>query len=112
MHLREVTDAVDATTSGGSVFASFTGAPAGRLETSGGSIDVRFPQAAGVDLDAQTRGGRVAVALPFVLVQEERRRDRIGPRNWRRDRVVGSINGGGASLRLRTAGGDISVGAL
>jgi len=93
---------VEAATSGGNISVSFTGAPAGSLETSGGRIEVRFPETAGANLDAQTSGGRVEVAQRHSLRSGE-----DDPRH-----VVGQINGGGAALRLRTSGGNIAVGAL
>lgn len=92
---------VDAATSGGSILVSFADAPAGCLETSGGSIEVRLPEGAGVDLEARTSGGRVAVAPRLQL------RGDADPHC-----VVGTLNGGGPPLHLRTSGGNIAVGPL
>ena len=71
-------------TSGGGIRARFEGAPAGELETSGGSIDVAFPADVGAELDARSFGGRVEVDHD-------------------------SITSGGHLLRLRTSGGSIRV---
>jgi hypothetical protein len=96
--IREAAGQVEAATSGGGIQVSFTDAPAGTLSTSGGRIEVRFPQTAGANLDAETSGGRVDVAHPLTL------HGNADPHH-----VVGAINGGGAPLRLRTSGGSIYV---
>lgn len=98
--VRDAAGEVTATTSGGAIFSSFTGAPHGRLETSGGRIEVLVPVGAGADLDAQTSGGRVEVADALVVAA-----------TGDAQRLVGRLNAGGAPLRLRTAGGDIYLGA-
>ena len=89
---------VDVTTSGGPIFASFTGPPAGNLETSGGAIEVRFPQRAGTALDAETQGGHINIEHPLTVRGERTAH-----------RVAGVVNDGGAPLRLRTSGGSISI---
>ncbi|HVN87502.1 MAG TPA: DUF4097 family beta strand repeat-containing protein [Candidatus Binatia bacterium] len=99
IEVREAGEHIDATTSGGSVSVSFVGPPSGNLETSGGSIEARFPASAGATLDAETRGGQVEIEPPFTL-------DTTPSRH----RAQGRVNGGGASLRLRTSGGNIRVG--
>ena len=88
---------IDAKTSGGKLVASFLEDPAGRLETSGGSIEVVFPEEACVDLDAKTSGGHVRVEHHMDLHRSKRHHK------------VGTINGGGLPLRLRTTGGSIRV---
>jgi hypothetical protein len=90
--------AVDAKTSGGRIVASFVDDPAGRLETSGGSIEVTFPEDARADLDAKTSGGRVRVDHEVAFT-----------RPARKHHFVGEINGGGMRLSLRTSGGSIHV---
>jgi hypothetical protein len=89
---------VDAKTSGGSIFVEFAEQPCGKIETSGGAIEVAFPADTGMDLDAQTSGGRVRVD-PGMQVRGEQSRSR----------VRAEINGGGRRLRLRTSGGGIQV---
>lgn len=96
--LSDVRGPVRARTSGGSVSARFRGAPAGSLETSGGTVEVSFPADAALDLDARTSGGRIEVEHP-ILVQGS-----AGP-----SQIAGRINGGGPTLRLRTSGGNIHV---
>ena len=91
---------VVARTSGGGILAAFSGEPAGLLQTSGGSIEVRIPAGAGVNLDARTSGGRVQVEPPLRAT---------GPHSA--SHVIGEINAGGAPLRLRTSGGSIRVSA-
>ena len=98
IEVRDVAGRVDASTSGGRVAASFTGPPEGVLETSGGSIQVRFPAGEGASLDARTSGGRVRVDHPVQVTGK-----------LSSSHVVGEINGGGAELRLRTSGGGIRV---
>jgi len=96
--LLDVRGPVRARTAGGSITARFRGAPAGSLETSGGSVEAAFPEDAALDLDARTSGGRVEVEHP-ILVQGS-----SGP-----SQLAGRINGGGPTLRLRTSGGNIRV---
>jgi hypothetical protein len=93
-----VAGSIDARTSGGRIEASFVDEPCGRLETSGGAIEVVFREDLGADLDARTSGGRVEVEHPILLSDRSRR-----------SHVVGRINGGGLPLQLRTAGGSIRV---
>ncbi len=90
--------AVDARTSGGGISASFVDEPSGRLETSGGSIEVTMPADAGVDLDARTSGGQVRLDSELALKGRERRHH-----------VLGEVNGGGPKLALRTSGGSIRI---
>jgi hypothetical protein len=90
--------AIDARTSGGGITASFVDEPSGRLETSGGSIEVTMPADVGVDLDARTSGGQVRLDRELVLKGRERRHH-----------VSGEINGGGPTLTVRTSGGSIRI---
>ena len=89
---------VVAQTSGGAVLTRFTAAPAGSVETSGGTIEVAFPAGAGADLDALSHGGSVHVEHATHAVH------RVGPGHH-----TGRINGGGDTLRLRASGGSIHV---
>lgn len=94
---RGATGRLEAKTSGGSIRGEFTGAPSGVLETSGGGIEVSFPASERTSLDARTSGGRVRVDHA------------IRASGGSSSHVVGEINGGGPSLRLRTSGGGIRV---
>lgn len=89
---------VDARTSGGSISVRFDEAPGGRIETSGGGIDVEYPDGEGADLDAQTSGGQVEIDAAIPV-----RGDVAG------SRVRARLGDGGRSLRLRTSGGDIGI---
>ena len=98
LDLQEIAGNIEAHTSGGAIAASFSSAPSGALDTSGGRIEVCFAADAKVDLDAKTSGGNVEVE--HEVAGSESRSKRC---------VVGRINGGGAPLRLRTSGGNIRV---
>jgi hypothetical protein len=98
IRIRDVDGVVEAETSGGAISVRFTGAPAGELETSGGSIEVQFPPGKGVDLEAQTSGGRVSIDEEFAIS------GRAG-----RSEVEAKLNGGGPELSLETSGGNIRV---
>lgn len=91
-------DRVNADTSGGAINVRFTEAPSGVLETSGGNIDIEFPEDEGMDLDARTSGGSVRIDEQLTV------RGRVEP-----TRVEAEINEGGDRLRLRTSGGDIQI---
>jgi DUF4097 and DUF4098 domain-containing protein YvlB len=91
---------VVAETRGGSIDVGFAASPAGAIETRGGAIQVRIPTGAGVDLDAASSSGPVRIAASIAV---------DGSTDSRR--YVGKLNGGGAALRLRTAGGGIDVGS-
>ncbi len=89
---------IDARTSGGRVSASFVGEPAGRIETSGGSIHVVFPAELGTTLDARTSGGQVRVDHEITSEADNQPH-----------RVTGDLHGGGLPLKLKTSGGSIRV---
>lgn len=93
-----VSGAVHAKTVGGSIRTRFLRVPSGRVETRGGVIEVAFPASAGAHLDAAADGGRVHVehGVGSLAVADS-------------ERVVGAVNGGGPTLRLRSTEGDIHV---
>jgi hypothetical protein len=99
IRIRDVDGQVDAQTSGGSISVRFTGAPGGELATSGGSIHVEFPENEGVDLEAQTSGGRITIHKAFAVSGRVEQSE-----------VEAELNGGGAELSLETSGGNIRVG--
>jgi hypothetical protein len=98
IQVHEVGGPVAARTSGGSISARFEAAPAGLLETSGGSIEAEIPEEAGVHLDAHTSGGRIEIDAPV---------ERYG--DSEAGTLIGDIHGGGPTLELRTSGGNILV---
>jgi DUF4097 and DUF4098 domain-containing protein YvlB len=100
--LNSVADLISATTSGGNVKANITG-PIKRdavLSTSGGDVRVKVVKGASFLLDASTSGGDVNAEGLTLTIE----RGGVG-----KSRLVGSVNGGGSTLKLRSSGGDISV---
>jgi hypothetical protein len=97
-----VVSSLRAHTSGGSIRAAITGPLKEEcsLSTSGGSVSVSVDKTAAFRLDASTSGGGVD-ANGFSIAVENLSRDR--------NRLAGTVNGGGPLLKLRTSGGGISV---
>lgn len=96
IHLDEVSGSVKAGTSGGNIKANITKL-SGMLElkTSGGSIQATIPGNLGLDLDL--RGNAVRAELTnFSGVSKK-------------DKVLGTMNGGGIPVNLSTSGGNISL---
>jgi hypothetical protein len=100
IEIEEVHGAIDAETSGGSVRAYLSEPPRAdsSLRTSGGGITVVLADGIGVNLDARGSG---RVTSEFAVADGDADRDD--------DELVGTINGGGPMLKLRTAGGGIRV---
>ncbi len=98
IRVQEVKGAIDASTSGGSIRATITEQPGAdcHLSTSGGSVDVYLSGGVAVDVDA--RGNRVSSDLKI---------EPTGP--YTKSRKVGTINGGGPLLELRTSGGSVRI---
>jgi hypothetical protein len=100
--INAVAQLISATTSGGNVRATLT-EPLKQdavLGTSGGDVRVRVVKGASFELDASTSGGDVrAEGLTITIAK-----DGVG-----KSRLVGSVNGGGPRLKLRSSGGDITV---
>ena len=99
LRLGNISGKLTAETSGGSVSAILPSPVAGdvRLETSGGSITVVAPPNAGLTIDAETSAGHVSSDLPIAKLSADE------------DSLKGTVNGGGASLRLRTSAGSIEI---
>ncbi len=97
IEVREIEGRCSARTERGHVFARFSGAPAGELETSRGDVRVEVGHGAGAQLDARSRRGEVD----------------LGDLPWRGERspnaARGSLGPGGAPLRLYTARGTVKV---
>jgi DUF4097 and DUF4098 domain-containing protein YvlB len=99
IELHDVVGPVEARTERGAVFASFVGNPAGFLETRRGPVEVVLPMEAGADLDARSSRGSVEIAGGLAWIGEQGE-----------SQAQGSLNGGGAPLRLYTARGSVRVG--
>lgn len=97
--VRELRGELEAKTEGGAIYAAFAGAPAGKLETRRGSIEIALPNGAGAELDARVGDGRIELLDGFVVA---------GTRES--DRIMGTLNGGGKPLQAYTARGIIRVG--
>jgi hypothetical protein len=91
-----------ASTSGGNIRAAITGplTEDSSITTSGGSVRVAVDKAAAFRLDASSSGGSVD-ADGLTLTLESASRDR--------NRLAGTVNGGGPTLKLRSSGGSVSV---
>ena len=97
LKLQNISGPLKATTAGGAIDAMIATANEVRLETSAGAITVAVPPTAGFHVDAKAGVGRVVSELP---VNAERKNG---------DTLVGSINGGGKELFLRTNAGSIFI---
>ena len=100
--LERVGGSVNARTSGGSIRATLTGQPQNEcnLRTSGGSVAITLMPDTVVDVDAETMAGSVSTDFRVASVIQGK-----VPRN----RLKGSINGGGPLLKLRTSAGSIRL---
>jgi hypothetical protein len=103
IRLQEIAGEVSASSTNGSIQASVIDtAPAGlELSTVNGSIALHLPVDVRADIDARTVNGGVASALPLA-VESSRSRSRL----------VGSLGGGGALVKLRTTNGSIRLAGL
>ncbi len=99
--VRDASGRVVAGSSGGSVSVRFAAgnAKGGDLSSSGGGVAATVDPAVGLEIDARSSGGTVDCDLPLTV------RGKIG-----RDDVHGTLNGGGALLKLRSSGGGIDIG--
>ena len=93
---------VTARTSGGSIEANMAISPQSEcsLRTSGGRITLTLIPDVAVDLEAKASGGRVLTDFAVDSTIQGK-----VPKN----RLEGSINGGGPLLKLRTSGGNIHL---
>lgn len=98
--IEDVTGEINGSTSGGTINARLV-SPVNdsvHLETSGGGIVLKTPGDSKFHLDARTSGGGVSSDLPVVFDGKKER-----------DELVGDINGGGKTVKLRSSGGGIRV---
>lgn len=102
VEIREAHDRVVAESSGGGVSVHFAAgnAKGGQLESSGGGVAAQVDPTVGLEIDASSSGGAVACDLPLTVRG-----------TLRRDRVHGTLNGGGPRLELSSSGGGIAIGS-
>lgn len=98
IELTGVTGLVAASTGSGSI--GVAGTPTGdwRVSAASGDVRVSVPGNTGFTIDASTASGSLDVAAPLTVQGKIERR-----------RIQGTIRGGGPTLRLSTASGDIAV---
>jgi hypothetical protein len=98
--IENATGKVEGSTSGGGINATLASPVKEgiKLSTSGGGVTVKVPEGSAFNLDASTSGGGVTCDLP-VTVQGK----------LERQRIVGTVNGGGPAVSLHTSGGGIHV---
>jgi DUF4097 and DUF4098 domain-containing protein YvlB len=98
IHIREASGRVDAETSGGGAEVAFArgNGKGGRIESSGGGITVLIDPTVGLDIDAHA--DRIDSDLPITTT-----------RGFSRESLRGTLNGGGASLRIETSGGSVHI---
>jgi hypothetical protein len=96
IRLDKIKGSVDASTSGGGIEANLlTLNDDVTLKTSGGSIHATVPKGLGLDLDLE--GNRVNTQLQNFNGEAEK------------DRVRGSMNGGGIAVVMSTSGGSVNL---
>lgn len=90
---------VTAETSGGAIVATFTpgNSRGGVLSTSGGGVTVAIDPASNLSIDATSSGGSVSCQLELATAQSSK------------TRLIGDLNGGGASLKLSSSGGPVRI---
>jgi DUF4097 and DUF4098 domain-containing protein YvlB len=98
VRLEQMDGAVQASTSGGKIEVELLGANRGiDVATSGSNITLQLPAVIAATVDAAAGSGKVKSELPIT-----------GTRNGE-SRIQGTINGGGATIRAKTSGGNISL---
>lgn len=96
INVDDIRGSVIANTSGGSINANLqTLEKELKLSTSGGNIKATIPSGLGLDLDL--KGNRVNTQLSNFSGKSEK------------NRIVGSMNGGGIPVKMSTSGGNVSV---
>lgn len=96
INLDNIQGSITASTSGGGINANLqTLEKQLKLSTSGGSISATIPSGLGLDLDL--KGNRVNTQLSNFNGKAEK------------DRIVGSMNGGGIPVKLSTSGGSVNL---
>jgi hypothetical protein len=86
-------------TMGGNIFLNVKGENKGvYAETMGGSIMLEVPKNFAADIEANTFGGRVRCDLPITTTGK-----------LENNKIIGTINGGGALINAHTMGGNIWI---
>lgn len=94
---------VDASTSGGDVKVNVNTKCEGLdVSTSGGDISIKIPKTTAAELDLRTSGG--GVRLSDNLEQNFKSSGKV-----KKDKIQGSLNGGGVDIKANTSGGSIRV---
>lgn len=106
IELESVGGNVNAKTSSGSIRTSLAGQPQNEcnFRTSAGNITVTLMPDIAINLDAETIAGLVSTDFTVTSTIQGKVR-----KNWSKDSINGSINGGGPLLRLRTSAGNIRL---
>lgn len=102
IEIESATSALRASTSGGNIRAKIVGPLTEdcSLETSGGTVRLSVDKTAAFRLEASSSGGGVDVdGLPITMEKISNNRNRI----------AGSVNGGGPLLKLRSSGGGVAL---
>lgn len=92
---------VDAETTNGSIEADLTAVNAGhgmRFETTNGHINARLPRTFAARIDAANTNGSIETDLPVTMSGSHDKHS-----------LVGTMNGGGPELHLRTTNGSIHI---
>ena len=95
---------IDAETTNGSIDAELTAVTTGRsvrLETTNGGIHARLPRTLAARIDAANTNGSIESDLPVTTSGSQDKHS-----------LHGTMNGGGAELRLRTTNGSIHINAI
>jgi len=71
------------------------------VHTGDGNVTLRLPEDLATDLDAHTGDGHISVDLPLTA-----------PAGMHENEVVGKLNGGGATLTVRTGDGSVHLARL
>jgi len=99
VELEDLRGSVDARTTNGNVRATLAEHDGGdlSLRSTNGSIKLKAPGSMGAQIWAKTTNGSINSEIPMEFTTKSRKR------------LEGSINGGGASVHLKTTNGSISI---
>lgn len=94
--MEEINGSINASSSGGSIKAQLSHLEKSlNMRSSGGSVTAVIPDGLGLDLNLQ--GGRVSTSLSNFSGEQKK------------DKVVGTINGGGIPVTMQSSGGSINL---